>query len=71
MGKKSHPSRFKDPLTGLYNRDFFDVELARLERGRHFPVSIIIADIDGLKTANDRLGHAAGDRLIRQAAGIL
>jgi diguanylate cyclase (GGDEF)-like protein len=60
-----------DALTGLYNRGFFNAELARLERGRHYPVSIIVADMDGLKQTNDRLGHAAGDRLIRLAANAL
>jgi diguanylate cyclase (GGDEF)-like protein len=60
-----------DALTGLYNRGFFNEELARLERGRHFPVSIIVADMDGLKQTNDRLGHAAGDRLIKLAANAL
>ncbi|MBJ6727211.1 diguanylate cyclase domain-containing protein [Geomesophilobacter sediminis] len=60
-----------DPLTGLYNRMFFDEELLRLGMGREFPVSIISADVDGLKTVNDTLGHDAGDQLIRIAAEIL
>ena len=60
-----------DPLTGVYNRMYFTEELERLERGRHFPVSIIAADLDGLKTINDTLGHAAGDRLICAAALVL
>ena len=50
-----------DTLTGLYNRMYFDEELARLERGRLYPVSIISTDADGLKEVNDREGHAAGD----------
>ncbi|HEY5973608.1 MAG TPA: GGDEF domain-containing protein [Geobacteraceae bacterium] len=60
-----------DALTGLFNRAFFNEELARLERGRHFPITIIVADLDGLKQTNDRLGHAAGDRLIQLAAMAL
>ncbi len=59
-----------DALTGLYNRAFFEEELARLERGRQFPVSVVMADLDGLKAANDGLGHAAGDGLLRQAAQL-
>lgn len=39
--------------------------------GRRFPVSIISADIDGLKVVNDGLGHEAGDRLLQLAAGAL
>ncbi|MRR36278.1 diguanylate cyclase [bacterium] len=60
-----------DPLTGVYNRMYFTEEIERLERGRHFPVSIIAADLDGLKKVNDTLGHAAGDRLICAAALVL
>jgi diguanylate cyclase (GGDEF)-like protein/PAS domain S-box-containing protein len=57
-----------DRLTGLYNRAFFDEELERLSQGRMFPLSFIMADINGLKTVNDTLGHKAGDQLIRMAA---
>jgi len=60
-----------DVLTGLYNRTFFEEELARLERSREFPISIIVADVDGLKMTNDTLGHAAGDRLLQEAANLL
>jgi two-component system, cell cycle response regulator len=59
-----------DPLTDLYNRGYFADELERIERGRRFPVSIMVADLDGLKKVNDTLGHAAGDQLIRQAAKV-
>lgn len=57
-----------DQLTGLYNRAFFDAEFGRLKVGRTFPVSIVMADIDGLKLVNDSYGHAEGDRLIKLAA---
>jgi len=57
-----------DTLTGLYNRAFFDEELERLAHGRMFPISIVMADVNGLKTVNDTLGHEAGDELIRLAA---
>jgi diguanylate cyclase (GGDEF)-like protein/PAS domain S-box-containing protein len=60
-----------DPLTKLYNRLYFEEEMARLAKGRYFPVSIVSADVDGLKAVNDRLGHAAGDELLRQAAEVL
>jgi diguanylate cyclase (GGDEF)-like protein/PAS domain S-box-containing protein len=60
-----------DPLTGLYNRAYFEEELARLERGRKFPVSVLIADLDGLKKINDQYGHEAGDRALCQAARLL
>jgi diguanylate cyclase (GGDEF)-like protein/PAS domain S-box-containing protein len=60
-----------DPLTGLYNRAYFEDELARLERSRKFPVSVLVADLDGLKKINDQYGHAAGDQALCQAARLL
>jgi diguanylate cyclase (GGDEF)-like protein len=60
-----------DALTGIYNRAFFEEELARLERGREFPVSIIVADVDDLKAVNDTQGHAVGDELLRRATSVL
>jgi diguanylate cyclase (GGDEF)-like protein len=60
-----------DDLTGVFNRRFFDAEMTRLEKTRRQPVSIIVADIDGLKMVNDRCGHAEGDRLVIDAARIL
>jgi diguanylate cyclase (GGDEF)-like protein len=58
-------------LTGLYNRSFFLAELARLQRGREFPVSIVMVDVDHLKQFNDEHGHAAGDELLKQVARVL
>ena len=60
-----------DSLTGLYNRTFFDEELARLGRGRRFPVSVVVGDVDDLKEVNDTLGHEAGDLQIKKAARVL
>lgn len=60
-----------DPMTGLYNRLYFNEELAKLDYGRQIPSSIIVADLNGLKQVNDTLGHEAGDRLILAAAEII
>jgi diguanylate cyclase (GGDEF)-like protein/PAS domain S-box-containing protein len=60
-----------DVLTGLYNRAFFEEEIARLERGREFPISVVMIDVNGMKAMNDTLGHAAGDDLLRRAAQVL
>jgi len=60
-----------DVLTKLYNRSFYVDELNRLERKGPFPVTVIIIDLNGLKTANDQLGHAAGDALLRRAGEVL
>jgi diguanylate cyclase (GGDEF)-like protein len=60
-----------DPMTGLYNRFYAESELERLKAGRKYPLSIIMVDLDGLKTVNDTQGHASGDMFIRNAAYIL
>lgn len=60
-----------DVMTGLYNRAYFDTEMERVAKGRTFPVSFVMADLDGLKRVNDNNGHAAGDQLIMAAANIL
>lgn len=60
-----------DILTRLYNRNFFNSELSRLQLSRLFPIGIVIVDMNNLKATNDRFGHAAGDELIRQVAEAL
>jgi diguanylate cyclase (GGDEF)-like protein len=59
-----------DVMTGLYNRAYFQETLQRLEKNRSDPVSIIIADLNGLKSVNDSLGHQTGDNLIRRAGEV-
>jgi len=57
----------EDPLTGLPNRRAFDERLAReLARSTrsHAPFALILADVNNLKSVNDRHGHRAGDRLL-------
>jgi diguanylate cyclase (GGDEF)-like protein len=60
-----------DVLTKLYNRSFYADELARLERKGPQPITIIIADLNGLKAANDHFGHSVGDALLRRAGEVL
>jgi diguanylate cyclase (GGDEF)-like protein/PAS domain S-box-containing protein len=60
-----------DSLTGLYNRAHFETEFERASKGRNYPLSVIVADLDGLKAVNDCHGHAAGDHLIKAAAALL
>jgi diguanylate cyclase (GGDEF)-like protein len=60
-----------DVLTKLYNRSFYVDEINRLERKGFAPITVIIADLNGLKMANDQYGHSAGDELLRRAGEVL
>jgi diguanylate cyclase (GGDEF)-like protein/PAS domain S-box-containing protein len=62
---------FHDGLTQIYNRSYFQEEMARLSSGRFDTVGIIICDVDGMKLINDTLGHATGDEVLKITARIL
>ena len=62
---------FHDSLTGLYNRNFFEESMTRLQDGRYMPLGILTCDLDGLKLINDTLGHQSGDGLLIQVSEIL
>ena len=57
-----------DPLTGLFNRRYFDTRLeAELQRARRHgePLTLLMVDIDNFKAINDEHGHVVGDQLLR------
>ena len=61
----------RDRLTGLLNRGATESALQQmLEDAQHdgFRVHVMFVDLDGFKAVNDRLGHAAGDRVLQEAA---
>lgn len=63
-----------DALTGLANRRGFDDALdraVRRARRTEMPLSLLLIDIDHFKTLNDRLGHPAGDDVLRRLGGLL
>ena len=63
-----------DALTGLSNRHAMEESYPReVERCLHdeLPVSLIMIDVDGFKSFNDRFGHIAGDRVLSAVANVL
>lgn len=59
-----------DPLTGAYNRGFFDDAIERVARRRERaqPLALIFIDLDKFKEINDTWGHQAGDELLKEVA---
>ncbi|MBM4374494.1 MAG: GGDEF domain-containing protein [Deltaproteobacteria bacterium] len=58
---------FRDDLTGLYNRRYFEERLAQeWSRATRFevPLALVVIDLDGFKLVNDVAGHAAGDLVL-------
>ena len=62
---------YTDQLTSLYNRKYMEEQLMKFSSSINYPISIISADLDGLKVVNDTLGHQAGDELLKLFANIL
>lgn len=69
-----------DPLTGLHNRRSFVEKMSPREHspsierrsdGRDLPDCLILLDIDRFKSINDRWGHAAGDKVLKEVAARL
>ena len=60
-----------DALTGLYNRRCFEENRSKIDVPDNLPLSVIFADINGLKMTNDIFGHTAGDELIKKSSEIL
>jgi diguanylate cyclase (GGDEF)-like protein len=58
----------RDALTGVLNRRAWDQVLASALRKGGGPLYVALLDLDHFKDYNDRLGHQAGDELLRRAA---
>ena len=66
---------YRDPLTGLWNRRYFDdrlaEEISRTRRKPDYPFTLLLVDVNDLKLVNDQRGHGAGDDLLRFVASFL
>ncbi|WP_051280182.1 sensor domain-containing diguanylate cyclase/phosphohydrolase [Anaerovorax odorimutans] len=62
---------YYDQLTGLYNRRFYEEEIKRLDTKRNLPITLVLADVNGLKLINDAFGHLVGDKLLKKIAQII
>ena len=69
--RRAQQDALSDQLTGLANRQAFDLQLdrewKRAVRYEH-ELGLLLIDLDGFKEINDTQGHAAGDRVLREAA---
>lgn len=65
---------YSDPLTGAWNRRYFDQFLAgalAAARDQRHNVTILVFDIDNFKSYNDRFGHEAGDDILIETVRLL
>ncbi len=61
---------YHDTLTELYNRRYYELALHRIDNLSNLPISLVLADVNGLKLVNDVFGHLAGDKLLKKVAKV-
>lgn len=59
---------FEDSLTGLFNRNKFNLDIENFEKAPLPTLGVAAIDLNGLKPVNDHMGHSAGDALICRTA---
>ncbi len=57
-----------DHLTGLYNRQYFEKKLSEMKMEENLPLSVLVADINGLHLINEAFGQHEGDLIIIKSA---
>ena len=62
---------YRDSLTGIYNRTYFQIKRTELDTPAYLPLSVIVGDVNGMKLINDAFGHTEGDNLLKYVAHIL
>ena len=61
----------QDGLTGLLNRQAFYAKLHELDIPKHYPLVLMLLDVNGLKLINEAYGHTTGDSLLNEISIIL
>lgn len=62
---------YHDQLTNLYNRRYIFENLLEIDNSKNFPLSIISADINGLRSINEAYGYNVGDEIIKKISHII
>ncbi|HKL47670.1 MAG TPA: HD domain-containing phosphohydrolase [Candidatus Izemoplasmatales bacterium] len=60
-----------DFLTNLYNRRFFVDTFLKRQENAHYPIGLMMMDLNGLKIFNDAYGHEVGDKVLKTTADVL
>jgi diguanylate cyclase (GGDEF)-like protein len=74
MNRRLEELSVRDPLTGLYNRRYFQDRLANeFQRAQRHdrPLAVLMVDIDFFKSVNDTYGHQVGDEVLRSVALLM
>ena len=62
---------YHDQLTGIYNRRYYEEKIKELDKEENYPLYLVMADLNGLKLANDAFGHSFGDKILIRTGEII
>lgn len=62
---------YNDPLTGVYNRRYFNYCMNKFSKEKYMPLGLIVGDMNNLKKINDFHGHLMGDQYLIEISNIL
>ena len=69
--KKDSKLRYIDMMTSLKNRNYLNTNIQNWDESKVYPQTIIIVDLNNIKSINDNFGHEEGDNVIKAAANVL